>query len=46
MVAIAKQSERANRDLHALEPLQPADEDQQAAWPVADLPAGLFAIEG
>src|SRR5580765_8390360 len=46
MVAIAKQSQRANRHLHALEPLQAADENEQAAWAVADLAARLFAVDG
>src|SRR5439155_11159582 len=46
MLAVAQQRKRADRDLDALEALEPADEQHQPAGAVADLPASLSAVEG
>src|SRR5207249_3466619 len=46
VVPVAKQGESANRDLDALQTLEPADEEEQALRAVADLAPGLCAVDG
>ena len=45
MVAIAQQRQRADGDVHALEALEAADEQQQPAGSVADLASRIGAID-
>src|SRR5882762_11701456 len=44
VAAVAQQGQSANRNLHALEPLQSADEQEEAAAAVPDLPARVCAV--
>src|SRR5205085_12460529 len=46
VIAVAQERQRADRDLDALQSLQPADKDEQASWPVADLAPRLAPVDG
>src|SRR5579864_9688549 len=46
VLAVAQQRKGANRDLGALQPLEPAHEQEQPALLVADLAPRFFAVEG